>query len=120
MIFYDLFLVRIKISYYLLLDKNYYRMQKIDIIVVVKKKLLNIILLIKKFWEKMQKIYIETCQTNKKKQKENMGQIGIEKWQKIKKQTKRISKKLSGVKKKNFFVEYKNEWQDIKIWWCWS
>ena len=26
-----------------------------------------------------------------------------------KKQTKRISKKLSGVKKKNFFVEYKNE-----------
>ena len=49
MIFYDLFLVRIKISYYLLLDKNYYRMQKIDIIVVVKKKLLNIILLIKKF-----------------------------------------------------------------------
>ena len=50
-----------------------------------KKKLLNIILLIKKLYKKMQKISICTCQKKKKKkQKKNMEEIDIEKWENIK------------------------------------
>ena len=54
--------------WFFLMDKDYCRMQKIDIIIlVVKEKLFNIILLITKFWKKMQKINIENCHKNKKK-----------------------------------------------------
>ena len=45
----DLFFVHIKIAIIVLIDKNYCKKQIIGIIIVVKKKLLNIILLIEKF-----------------------------------------------------------------------
>ena len=51
----------------------------------VKKKLLNIILLIKTFSEKMQKISTETYLRKKKKQEENKQEIDIETSQKMKK-----------------------------------
>ena len=53
--------------------------------VVAKKKLLNIILLIKTFSEKMQKISTETYLRKKKKQEENKQEIDIETSQKMKK-----------------------------------
>ena len=53
--------------------------------VVAKKKLLNIILLIKTFSEKMQKISTETCLRKKKTQEENMQELDIETSQKMKK-----------------------------------
>ena len=50
----------------------------------IKKKLLNIVLLIKKFWEQMQKIKIGTCEKKKRKYKESMEKIDIKTSQKIK------------------------------------
>ena len=44
---------------------------------MVKKRLLNIILKIKMFYEKKQKISIQTCQKKEKKGKESMEEIGI-------------------------------------------
>ena len=58
-----------------------------------------------------------------KKQKENMGEIDIETWQKMKRTSwKIIKEKIKQQKNKIqfFLVYYKNEWKDIKIWWCWS
>ena len=47
----------------------------------------------------MQKINAETCLKKKKKQKENMEKIDRETYKNWKEQAKRISKKLSGIKK---------------------
>ena len=78
------FFVHIKMSYQFLIENNYSKKKKINILnVEAKKKLLNIILLIKKFYKKMQKISICICQ-KKKKQKKNMEEIDIKKWEKIK------------------------------------
>ena len=62
-----------------LIDKNYWKKQMIDIkIVVVKKKLLNIISQINMLQMKKQKISMEICLKKKKKQKGNMEKIGTE------------------------------------------
>ena len=44
------------------------------------------------------KIYTETCQKKKKKQKQNMEEIDMKTWHDMKKQTKRITKKISNSK----------------------
>ena len=65
----------------------------------VKKKLLNIILLIKTFSEKMQKISTETYLRKKKKQEENKQEIDIETSQKM---------------KKNRLTEYERKYQPVE------
>ena len=65
----------------------------------VKKKLLNIILLIKTFSEKLQKISTETYLRKKKKQEENKQEIDIETSQKM---------------KKNRLTEYERKYQPVK------
>ena len=62
--------------------------------VMVKKRLLNILLKITKFENKIPKINAETCQKKKKKQKENIKDIDIETGQKIKKEANRVLQKL--------------------------
>ena len=66
----------------------------------VKKILQNIKLKVEKFWEKMQKISIETYWRRKRNKKQNMGEIDKATWQKMKKQTKRIPKKIPSTNKK--------------------
>ena len=57
---------------------SYNKKQNTDIIrVAVKKKLLNIILKLEGFQKKKQKINMKACKEKEKKQKENMGEIGI-------------------------------------------
>ena len=46
----------------------------------IKKKLLNIVLLIKKFWEQMQKIKVGTCE---EKKKEVLREYGKNKYKNI-------------------------------------
>ena len=58
---------------------------------VVNKKLLGIVLLIKMFREKKQEISTETCQQNKKKQKENIVEIDTNRGKKM--HAKRVLKK---------------------------
>ena len=65
----------------------------------VKKKLLNIILLIKTFSEKLQKISTETYLRKKKKQEENKQEIDIETSQKM---------------KKNRLTEYERKYQPVE------
>ena len=62
-----------------LIDKDYCKKQNIYIvIVVVTKKLLNIILLTKRLYKKIKKISIITCLKKEKMQKKNMEQIKIQ------------------------------------------
>ena len=58
---------------------------------MVKKKLTSIILLIKMFWKKKQRISTETCARKNEKQRENIGEIDIETRKKV--WAKRVLKK---------------------------
>ena len=59
--------------------------------VVVEKKLLSIILQIKTFQKKKQKISIKTCQQKKKNQQENIAEIWTKTWEKV--EAKRVLRK---------------------------
>ena len=67
------FFVPIKMSYYWFNEKNCCKKQRTDIVIMgVKKKLLNFILITKKFWKKMQIISIKTCLMMKKNNKKRI------------------------------------------------